>query len=50
LDVAAERFDSVLQDQEKTITVATFEEDGLAGMAAKDDVVDRGGMSLSAIR
>jgi hypothetical protein len=37
----AELIDCVLQDQVKPVTIAVFKEDGLAGIAAKDDVVDR---------
>jgi hypothetical protein len=40
----AELIDCVLQDQVKPVTIAVFKEDGLAGIAAKDDVVDRTGI------
>ncbi len=40
IDAATELFGCVLENQVKPLTVAVVKEDGLAGIAPKDDVVD----------
>ncbi len=44
MDAATEFFDCVQEDQVKPVTIAVIKEDGLAGIAAQDDVINRTGV------